>query len=79
MRQTKFSALDKYYKMKILPCQAPLDGVVVSYLNRAIPLLRKGGRLKHFVMHSFNNHVKVLDNVTPIDFDVRTVFNERNI
>ena len=33
----------------------------------------------HFVMHAFNNHVKVLHSVTPIDFDARTVFNEHNI
>ena len=33
----------------------------------------------HFVMHAFNNHVKVLHDVTPIDFYIRTVFNEHNI
>ena len=33
----------------------------------------------HFVMHALSNHVKVLNNVTPIDFDICTVFNEHNI
>ena len=33
----------------------------------------------HFVMFAFSNHAMVLHNVTPIDFDIRTVFNEHNI
>ena len=33
----------------------------------------------HFVMYAFSNHVEVLHNVTPIDFDIRTVFNDHNI
>ena len=33
----------------------------------------------HFVMSAFSNHAVVLHNVTPIDFDIRTVFNEHNI
>ena len=39
----------------------------------------RGVRRMHFVMHAFNNHVEVLYNVTPIDFDVCNVFNEHNI
>ena len=33
----------------------------------------------HFVMYAFSNHAVVLQNVTPFDFDIRTVFNEHNI
>ena len=33
----------------------------------------------HFVMYASSNHAVILHNVTPIDFDVRTVFNEHNI
>ena len=33
----------------------------------------------HFVMHAFNNHVKVLHSVTPIDFDIRSVPSDHNI
>ena len=43
------------------------DGVVVACLHQLIPLLWRGGRLMHSVMHAFNNHVKVLHDVTPID------------
>ena len=42
-------------------------------LGRIIPLLWRGGRPMHFVMHAFNNHVKVLHDVTPIDFDISIV------
>ena len=31
------------------------------------------------IMYEFSNQVKVLHNVTPIDFDVRNVSNEHNI
>ena len=41
-------------------------------MGRTIPLLWRGGRHKHFVMRAFNNHVKVLDNVTPIDLLVQS-------
>ena len=34
-------------------------------LHQLIPLLWRGGRRMHFVMHAFNNHVKVLHDVTP--------------
>ena len=30
-------------------------------------------------MHAFSNHAVVLHNVTPIDFDIRTVSNDHNI
>ena len=57
-------------------CQAPPDGVVVSCLYdlrcRTIPLLWRGVRRKHFVMYAFDNHVKVLDNVSPIDLLVQS-------
>ena len=43
-----------------------------SYLHLAIPLLWRGGRRKHFVMHAFNNHVEVLHNVTPIDLPAQS-------
>ncbi len=33
----------------------------------------------YFVMHAFSNHVGVLHNVTPIDFDICDVFNEHSI
>ena len=33
---------------------------------QTIPLLWRGGRHKHFVMHAFSNHVEVLHSVTPI-------------
>ncbi len=52
--------------------QAQPDGVVVPYLHNLIPLLWRGGRHKHFVMHAFNNHVKVLHDVTPIDLLVQS-------
>ena len=41
-------------------------GWLPSYLHLAIPLLWRGGRRMHFVMHTFNNHVEGLHNVTPI-------------
>ena len=41
------------------------DGVVASFLHQAIPLLWRGGRRMHFVMHAFSNHVGFLHNVTP--------------
>ena len=33
-------------------------------LHKLIPLLWRGGKLMHFVMHAFNNHAVVLHNVT---------------
>ena len=36
-------------------------------MQTIIPLLWRGGRHKHFVRHAFNNHVKVLHDVTPLD------------
>ena len=45
--------------------QAKLDGVVASYLHPAIPLLWRGGKHKHFVMHTFSNRVEGLHNATP--------------
>ena len=45
--------------------QAQPDGVVVEVLHPAIPLLWRGGRHKHFVMHAFSNRVEGLHNVTP--------------
>ena len=33
----------------------------------------------HFVIHAFSNHVEVLNNVTPIDFDIRSVPSDHNI
>ena len=47
--------------------QAQPDGVVVWVLYQLIPLLWRGVKHKHFVMHAFSNHVEVLHNVTPID------------
>ena len=41
-------------------------------LHWYIPLLWRGGRPMHFVMHAFNNHVGVLHNVTPIDLLVQS-------
>ena len=38
--------------------QAKPDGVVAKVLYQSIPLLWKGGRHKHFVMHAFSNHVE---------------------
>ena len=49
--------------------QAPPDGVlwhVCISMCQTIPLLWRGGRHKHFVMHAFSNHVEVLHSVTPI-------------
>ena len=42
------------------------DGVVVACLHQLIPLLWRGGGLMHFVMHAFNNHVKVLHQLIPL-------------
>ncbi len=42
-------------------------GLLKKCLHWYIPLLWRGGRHMHFVMHAFNNHVKVLHDVTPID------------
>ncbi len=36
-----------------------------SMLHWLIPLLWRGGRPMHFVMHASSNHVEVLHNVTP--------------
>ena len=33
----------------------------------------------HFVMSAFSNHAGVLHNVTPIDFDIRSVPSDHNI
>ncbi len=33
----------------------------------------------HFVMYAFSNHAMVLHNVTPIDFDARSVPSDHNI
>ncbi len=38
-----------------------------KYRHWYIPLLWRGGRRTHFVMHAFSNHVKVLHSVAPID------------
>ena len=55
------------------PVNSLFRQVIVSYLHQSIPLLWRGGRHKHFVMHALSNHVKVLDNVTPIDLLVQSV------
>ena len=54
-------------------------GLLKKYLHWYIPFLWRGGGLMHFVMYAFSNHAVVLHNVTPIDFDIRTVSNEHNI
>ena len=38
-----------------------------AFSNSPIPLLWRGGRPMHFVIHVFSNHVMVLHDVTPID------------
>ena len=57
-----------------LPAQSAVlsDGVVSSYLHKAIPLLWRGGRPVHFVMSAFSNHAVVLHNVTPIDLPAQS-------
>ena len=66
---TRLRHLTYWLKWRVHSAQSAAlsDGVVVACLHQTIPLLWRGGRHKHFVMHAFNNHVKVLHDVAPID------------